>query len=263
MQGYNLLKLEDIGMWKLVSTREAFFAFFSVSIGIFNVSFFNVLLTLHLRDDFHVKTNEMGFYFAIVSSPYMISSILFPMIFKNTPRKLWFIICFFSSAFGFMLMGPSMLLGFEDSKTLLMIGLFIIGMMQALVFIPSFPEAIDSHLQKYKIIPKYDLELDNKMNDTLGSLFALAYNFSGLVSPILGGFIYVHFAKGDTKAYRKTMDSVMIFNFAMGVIYLLFNCGNVYKNAEIQKQELAQMAEITQKIVEIDKKQNEKVESQT
>lgn len=215
-------------MWKLISTKESFFAFFSVSVGIFNVSFFNVLLSLHLRDDFKVKTNEMGFYFFIVSAPYTITSVLFPKLFKNTPRKLWFIICFFSSAFGFMLMGPSLLFGLPDNKLLLMIGLFIVGAMQSLVFIPSFPEAIDSHAQHYKIVSKYDLELDNKMNDTLGSLFALAYNFSGLISPILGGFIYVHFAEGDTEAYRKTMDSVMIFNFTMGMIYLIFNCGNVY-----------------------------------
>jgi len=139
-----LLKIEDIGMCKLLSTRESFFAFFSVSIGIFNVSFFNVLLTLHLRDDYHVKTNQMGYYFALVSAPYMISSIIFPKIFANTPRKLWFIICFFSSAIGFMLMGPSALLGFADSEILLCIGLFIVGLMQALVFIPSLPEAIDT-----------------------------------------------------------------------------------------------------------------------
>ena len=139
-------------MCKLISTRESFFAFFSVSIGIFNVSFFNVMLTLHLKDDFHVKVNQMGYYFALVSTPYMLSSILFPKLFKNTPRKLWFIICFFSSAFGFMLMGPSLLFGFNDKLRTLEIGLFLVGLMQALVFIPSFPEAYDSHQQKYKII---------------------------------------------------------------------------------------------------------------
>jgi len=91
------------------------------------------------------------------------------------------------------------------------------------------------------------------MNDTLGSLFALAYNFSGLISPIIGGFIYVHAAKGDTLAYRKTMDYIMLFNVAMGLIYLIFNCGNVYDDAKKQKLELDKMAEITQKIVDIDK----------
>jgi len=97
----------------------------------------------------------------------------------------------------------------------------------------------------------------------MGSLFALAYNFSGLLSPIIGGYIYVHFAHGDTKAYRKTMDAVMIFNFAMGMMYLIFNCGNVYKNARDQKEELGKMAEITQRIVEIDKKENERAEAKS
>ena len=46
----------------------------------------------------------------------------------------------------------------------------------------------------------------------------------------------------------------MMFNFAMGTIYTVFNCGNVYEDAKKQRFELNQMAEISKKIIEIDKK---------
>jgi len=85
----------------------------------------------------------MGYYFALLSFPYFFSAILAPAIFACFPRKIQFIWCFVISSVGFALMGPSYLIGFPDSKTLIMIGLPIVGFIQALVFIPSLPEAIE------------------------------------------------------------------------------------------------------------------------
>ena len=54
-------------------------------------------------------------------------------------------------------MGPSEIIGLPDNKTLIMIGLPIVGFIQALVFIPSLPEAIDITQQKYKIVEKSNI----------------------------------------------------------------------------------------------------------
>jgi hypothetical protein len=85
----------------------------------------------------------MGYYFALLSFPYFFSAILAPVIFACFPRKVQFIWCFAISAVGFMFMGPSIIFGLPDKLYLIMIGLPIVGFIQALVFIPSLPEAIE------------------------------------------------------------------------------------------------------------------------
>jgi len=129
------------------------------------------------------------------------------------------------SSVGFALMGPSYLLDLPDSKTLIMIGLPIVGFIQALVFIPSLPEAIEVTQQKYKIVEKSNIEFDDKMNDTMGALFSLVYNFSGLFAPIIGGLMYDNFSSDGTLSYRKTMDANAIFELIMAFFFILGNCG--------------------------------------
>tara|TARA_B110000285_G_C14834249_1_gene472333 strand:- start:29 stop:424 length:396 start_codon:yes stop_codon:yes gene_type:complete len=123
-------------------------------------------------------------------------------------------------------MGPSNIIGLPDSKTLIMIGLPIVGFIQALVFIPSLPEAIEITQQKFKIVEKSDLEFDDKLNDTMGALFSLTYNFSGLFAPIIGGLMYDNFSTTDaTLSYRRTMDANVVFELFMALFFIIGNCG--------------------------------------
>lgn len=85
----------------------------------------------------------MGYYFALLSFPYFFSALLAPVVFGALPRKLQFILCFLLTSVGIMLMGPSEVLGLPDKKYLIMLGLPLLGFVQALVFIPSLPEAIE------------------------------------------------------------------------------------------------------------------------
>lgn len=95
----------------------------------------------------------------------------------------------------------------------------MLGFFQALCFIPSLPEAIESYQQHFKIIEGVNPALDNKLNDVLSSQYGLFYNLSSLIGPILGGILY------DVVGYRSTMDINMFFELIIMVIFIKYNCG--------------------------------------
>ena len=97
------------------------------------------------------------------------------------------------------------------------------------------------------------MELDNKLNDVMGSMFALAYNLSGLVAPIIGGYMYDNLSIDEDISYRKTMDFNMYFEWFMALFFLIFNCGRVFRDRQIQSEELEKMKILTLKLVQFDK----------
>ena len=158
------------------------------------------------------------------------------------------------STIAIMLMGPSAVLGFPNKRGFILAGLLIMGLVQSLVFVPTLPEAIVVIQQKYKIVETSNLELDNKLNDVLGSMLSFTYNFSGLFGPIIGGWMYDVLSKNDNIAYRKTMDINMFLELGMTIVFIVFNCGLlVYKKAEEQKAEIEKMNELTEKLAHFDK----------
>lgn len=133
----------------------------------------------------------MGYYFAILSFSFLSSAILAPIMFRKCPRKLQFCVCFFVSTFALAFLGPSKLLGFNpDHFYLVLIGLPLLGFVQALCFIPSLPEAIEAYQIKYKIVQQVNPTLDGKLSDIMSSGYGLFYNAASLIGPVLGGTLY-------------------------------------------------------------------------
>jgi hypothetical protein len=113
----------------------------------------------------------MGYYFTILSFPYLVSAIVSPIIFKNVPRKLQFVISMIVSSSSFILMGPSNLFGVPEKLYFVLIGMFINGFIVALIFVNAIPEVIECFQVKYKVIEGYDKEFDDVMNDQISGLY--------------------------------------------------------------------------------------------
>ena len=117
-------------------------------------------------------------------------------------------------------MGPTNYLGLpEHSKGIIMAGMVILGMIQAMIVLPVLPEVIDEVTLKYKLVNGVDPEADGKIHDTICSSYALFYQTSSLLSPIIGSSLF------DTVDYRNTMSICMFVMFFVGTIYMIFNCG--------------------------------------
>lgn len=180
------MKLEDCGIFTVLRSKSVWFAFMARSIGIYNVSFFIYFVQTHLLLQYKYDYKQIGWMISLVSFSYMFAALILPQFFKryDVPRKITFIISFIFSAISiFFLRGENQILnGF---------GFGILGFMQALVLIPSLPEAMQRTQQKFRIVEGSDVELDKKLNDVMGSIFSISYNFSGLLSPIIGSSFYI------------------------------------------------------------------------
>jgi len=74
-------------------------------------TFWQGFFTVYLKEEYSVPEANMGYYLFVATGPNLVACIVFPIIFKNTPRKLQFITCLFMSSIACLLVGPSSFLG--------------------------------------------------------------------------------------------------------------------------------------------------------
>lgn len=108
------------------------------------------------------------------------------------------------------------------------------------------PEAIETFQVKYKIIEGYNQELDNKINDTISSLYTFIMNVFSLIAPLIGGALY------DTIGYDHTMNAHIFFEIILAVLFILFNCGTgVFKKDREKKEAQGKMRDIATSIFSV------------
>jgi len=165
IKGHNLVSIDEINISKFLKSRSVVFAFIATGIGMFVCTFFASFMSVEFKDIYGVPDEKMGFYFACLSGPYMLSAVANPIFFSNVPKKLQFAMSVILASLAFGFLGPSNLLNLPQSIYLVVLGLVIIGFSQALLFVNSVPEIMDSFQLEYKIIIGYDKQFDNKLND--------------------------------------------------------------------------------------------------
>ena len=185
------MKKEDIGFLSLMKNRKVTFAYMQSFISYYCVCFFNSFLAIQLNSVYLVEQQNMGYIFILASGPYLLSCILFPQLLKNTPRKLQAVISFLVSGISVGFMGPSTLLFFLPNRLeVILVGMFFLGFVQALSFIPVLPEVVDMITIEFKLIEGTDEETEQLLHDTIAALYNLWYSSSSLLSPIIGGALY-------------------------------------------------------------------------
>ena len=134
-------------------------------------------------------------------------------------------VCFVVSAVALIMAGPSLLLKVPDELFLILIGMAIFSLIQSLNFINSIPECIESYQVHYEISEGLDPIFDHKLNDCISSLYNLFYCLFSFLGPLVGGTLYQHFG------YKSTMDTIMIAELVIAMVFVIFNCGiHVYRN---------------------------------
>lgn len=197
-----------------------------------SVSLFSSFLSLELRK-FGVVEKNMGYYFAILTGPYFLNCIFAPIVFGKLPARAQYVLSFLFDSVAFMLMGPSNWFDLPDRLLVVVIGLFVLGYAQALIMVPSMPDAIEFFQFEYKIPEGADKALDNKVNDTMSSIMSLVYCLSGFVGPIIGGVLY------DFISYKQIQNIEMVAYFSLAVLFFIFNCGfNVFQTEKTRKEGL-------------------------
>ena len=140
----NKIKIDDINMLSILKCKDATFAFIACAIGEYNITFFSAFLSVHLNTEYHLSESQVSLCFLLASVPYVMAALMLPCIGNKIPRKVLFVVCFVTTSFSFGLMGPSSFLEIPNHLYIVLVGLGIVGFIQALVFIPALPEAIEN-----------------------------------------------------------------------------------------------------------------------
>lgn len=147
------------------------------------------------------------------------------------------VICFLVSAVSIGFMGPSELfVGVPDTLPVLLTGMFFLGFIQPLSFIPCLPEVIDQVTLYYQVVEGVDEEFDGIMHDSIAAIYNLFYSSSALLSPIFGGFLHDHVG------YKQTMDISMFMMLGVSFLYICFNCTcHVFSRTAAESAELEKL----------------------
>ena len=103
--------------------------------------------------------------------------------------------------------GPSLILHFPDSEVLCFAGIVIEVYFEAILIIPSIPEAIEVIQHQYKIIEGVNPELDEHLCDIMNTLMQMSITLMGLVGPIIGSLFYEYLAPEEPNNFRYSCDA--------------------------------------------------------
>jgi MFS family permease len=133
-----------------------------------------------------MEDSQVGYIFGAQSFTYLAACLLLPYTCEHSPRKLQFVIAMFGMSACLLMMGPSNLLDFPDKLWMIVTGFSIIGIFQVFVFIPIIPEMLERLQVDLNIVEGEDPALDNQLNDKVNDAYGFIFAFANFVSPLIG-----------------------------------------------------------------------------
>lgn len=124
--------------------KETSLGLLAAAVSMFIISYIMVFLSMYMTKHFKIDKANMGYVFSVMTIPYLLSCAVIPGLIKDcVPRRLQFVISMYGSAIAFCIIGPIWFTYLPDSFNVICAGLFLLGTVQSMTFIPALPEAID------------------------------------------------------------------------------------------------------------------------
>jgi len=174
--------------------------------------FMQSILSIRLKE-FDLSDALIGYIFAMLSLTYAFGCALLPLFITKVHKK-WF--TFFSMvfiSFSCLMFGPSAILRFPNSLSLLLIGFSGIGIMVAFIAIPQLPEIINA------VCDDLGIQENTNVANKGSSTFNIFYAIGAFVAPMIGGLM------GDSFGFRVTCDLMGLIGICFAFTYLILNIG--------------------------------------
>lgn len=146
---------------------------------------------------------------------YIIGTLTVPLISDRIQKRLVLMCSALGLGIFLFLVGPSQILGFPDSFTLLIVGLVIVANFLAPVAIPALPEMIDAIKDRY---PNCNIEL---AGNYASGLLNSGNNLGQVVGPFFGATMY------SAVGFRLTQDTLAISCIVFAVLYFFLAEGKL------------------------------------
>ena len=193
---------------KLLSVRRPLLNLLTNTICEFLYMALEPTLAIKLRTDFELSTSQIGLFFFLFCGGEAIT--MGAMVFlpeEWDKRKLVCPAMVLMALFSF-LVGPSLLLGFTNSPTLIMVGLLVGGGCRGICFALCPTDAIVGALEVYP-------QEETKVADLVSSAYNALYGVGTLIFPIIGSALV------RKLGFRRAFDVISIVLLVTSCLYLV------------------------------------------
>lgn len=168
LDGKHRLTPADLTYRNILSHKRPAFAYSALACALFCIQFSSAFLTIHLKKEFDIDEEDMGFVFSCVTIPYVIVALLMGCtISRLMPKRMVHVtgLTIATIAIGFMGTVPIFFFGAKPEYWHILTGLVIIGTAQPLLIVPVLPEALDNFKLYYDHVEGIDKTLDAQLAD--------------------------------------------------------------------------------------------------
>jgi len=183
-------KLPEISWLSILKVKGSFFALMLIFIVYYADQFYASFLAIEIVK-MGLKDYQIGFFWATQSIPYFFLCPIYAKLLEKSPKRILFVICLAIVGLSYGVMGPSELFMLPKGQYhIVAVGFIMQGVIEPLIFIFAFPEAVERFYYEHGIREGDDPEFDCKISDQFGTLCTFITSLSCLFSPFIGSLTY-------------------------------------------------------------------------
>jgi MFS family permease len=194
--------------WHMLKNRRVCLAVVSALVGMIFMFYFDSIVSEHLEKDMHFNPDYNGFFFALLCLSYGVSAFFVNWLSKKLKRRYLTLCSFLLTSLALFCFGPSPLLRFpQHSLTLTLVGLSLLGLSSACIFVPLMSELIEA-IKVQDIIGE-----SPALADKASGIFNAAYSLGCIIAPIIGA------ALNQKMKFARTCDVMAMSALGHASIY--------------------------------------------
>ena len=171
-------------------------------------NFFQVILFDQLKVSFNFSDEDSSYYFFAFNCAFSFTSLFLPLLPESCNKRCLMCPSTFISAIGLLFMGPSRLIGFNNTPTLILAGLLTTGAASSIPVSLCLSEQIEA--------TRHDFPLQyNRLVDLATSLNVFWAGFGNILGPVLGGALHSLFG------FRRACDALALVTLILSLIQLV------------------------------------------
>ena len=158
--------------------------------------------------DYGVERSQVGFWYSIWTSGYLISCAFVSKILERFPKTRSMLIGIFAMSVAFLFLGPCPFI-FPKSLVLVGFGLAFVGLSAGFLYVPTVPHILEN--LKYV----YGFEIDDRVHDAMAAITNISLCLGEILGPILSSVLYYEIG------YAYSTVFVFATLFTYGIIYAI------------------------------------------
>ena len=203
------IKYDEIKFGHLICIPRFFFGLVSQILVTASIQFMAPAFSVHMQR-YGFTPGFIGICFAIPGVIYAALSPLMYLFTQKLPKRAVIMIGIILMSVGMFFVGTSKTLSLENSPTMIILGLMIIGLAAGMISIPVLPEMLEAIEEKKD--RNYDMEA---LNDYISAIFVTSTGLGEFIGPTLSSVL------NDKYGFREAQDIYANIVLIFALLYFM------------------------------------------